>query len=254
MNDAGAVLYAKDMRCLAAFYSAVAGLTEVQRGHDFTVLENGATQLTIVAVPERIATKIGITVPPRRREETPVKLFFAVPHLDAIRETVVKLGGALDPAGREWQFGGWRVCDGHDPEGNVFQLREASAEARNGELLAVAPVLRVAELGRSLAHYRDCLGFAVEFVYEDAYAAVARDGCRIHLKCAPPAERDLAAFEAAEHLDACFTVRDARGLSARFAEAGVGFSVPLRVMPYGTEFYVRDPDGYILGFVEPALA
>jgi hypothetical protein len=21
-------------------------------------------------------------------------------------------------------------------------------------------------------------------------------------------------------------------------------------MPYGTEFYVRDPDGYILGFVE----
>jgi hypothetical protein len=23
-------------------------------------------------------------------------------------------------------------------------------------------------------------------------------------------------------------------------------------MPYGTEFYVRDPDGYILGFVQPA--
>ena len=22
-------------------------------------------------------------------------------------------------------------------------------------------------------------------------------------------------------------------------------------MPYGTEFYVRDPDGYILGFVQP---
>jgi hypothetical protein len=28
--------------------------------------------------------------------------------------------------------------------------------------------------------------------------------------------------------------------------------VPLRSMPYGREFYVRDPDGYILGFVEPA--
>ena len=30
------------------------------------------------------------------------------------------------------------------------------------------------------------------------------------------------------------------------------FSVPLRQMPYGVEFYVRDPDGYVLGFVEPA--
>jgi hypothetical protein len=28
--------------------------------------------------------------------------------------------------------------------------------------------------------------------------------------------------------------------------------VPLRRMPYGVELYVRDPDGYVLGFVEPA--
>jgi hypothetical protein len=29
-------------------------------------------------------------------------------------------------------------------------------------------------------------------------------------------------------------------------------AVALRHMPYGTEFYIRDPDGYILGFIEPA--
>jgi hypothetical protein len=29
-------------------------------------------------------------------------------------------------------------------------------------------------------------------------------------------------------------------------------TVALRHMPYGTEFYIRDPDGYILGFIEPA--
>jgi hypothetical protein len=28
--------------------------------------------------------------------------------------------------------------------------------------------------------------------------------------------------------------------------------VALRKKPYGSEFYVRDPDGYILGFVQPA--
>ena len=124
MVNAGAVLYARDMQRLAAFYSAVAGLSEVQREREFTVLENGASQLTIVAVPERIAAKMEITAPPRRREETPIKLFFAVPRIDALRKMAAQLEGALDPREREWQFGRWRVCDGHDPEGNVFQLRE----------------------------------------------------------------------------------------------------------------------------------
>ena len=59
-------------------------------------------------------------------------------------------------------------------------------------------------------------------------------------------------IERAEHIDACLGVADAQALSARFASAGVPFSVPLRRMPYGAEFYVRDPDGYILGFVQPA--
>jgi hypothetical protein len=26
---------------------------------------------------------------------------------------------------REWEFEGAKVCDGHDPEGNVFQIRQA---------------------------------------------------------------------------------------------------------------------------------
>ena len=35
------------------------------------------------------------------------------------------------------------------------------------------------------------------------------------------------------------------------ASKGVTFAVPLRHMPYGIEFYVRDPDGYVLGFIQP---
>ena len=119
-----------------------------------------------------------------------------------------------------------------------------------GSLEYVAPVLRVADLARSVAFYRDRLGFEVEFEYATFYASLVRDGCRIHLKCAPPPGRDAAAFEADEHLDACFVVAGAAALSARFKDAGAPFSVPLRTMPYGKEFYVRDPDGYILGFVE----
>lgn len=123
---------------------------------------------------------------------------------------------------------------------------------RANRLTYVAPVFRVADLPRSLAYYRDRLGFEVEFNYEGFYASVLRDGCHIHLKCAAPVERDQAAFEHDEHLDACFGVQDAQALASRLAAAGAAFSVPLRSMPYGREFYVKDPDGYILGFIQAA--
>jgi catechol 2,3-dioxygenase-like lactoylglutathione lyase family enzyme len=117
----------------------------------------------------------------------------------------------------------------------------------------VAPVLQVSDLTRSVAYYRDQLGFDLEFEYEGVYASVLRDGCRIHLNCATPAARDQQAFEAAEHLDACLGVVDAQALASELAAAGASISVNLRVMPYGQEFYVRDPDGYILGFVQPTV-
>ena len=65
-----------------------------------------------------------------------------------------------------------------------------------------------------------------------------------------PDSIDAGAVEAEEHVDACI----AQALSSRFATNGAVFSMPLRVMPYGHEFYVRDPDGYVLGFVQAASA
>ena len=125
----------------------------------------------------------------------------------------------------------------------------------------VAPVFRVADLGRSVSYlgrsvsyYRDQLGFEVEFTYEGFYAGVLRDGCHIHLKCAPRVERDQVAFETEEHLDACFGVQDVQALASIFESAGAAFAVPLRGMPYAREFYIKDPDGYILGFIQPAGA
>ena len=116
----------------------------------------------------------------------------------------------------------------------------------------IAPVFRVKDLARSLAFYREQLGFELEFNYENFYASVCRDACHIHLQCAPPAQRDQAEFERSGHLDACIVIRNAEAISQACTTAKVAFTVPLRQMPYGTEFYVRDPDGYILGFVQPA--
>lgn len=113
-----------------------------------------------------------------------------------------------------------------------------------------APVLRVRDLQRSLAYYRDRLGFTVEFEYQGFYAGVAREGCRLHLKCADPLPRDAARVAAEEHIDVCLGVQGVDALARAATAAGATIALPLRAMPYGREFYVADPDGYVLGFIE----
>jgi catechol 2,3-dioxygenase-like lactoylglutathione lyase family enzyme len=123
-----------------------------------------------------------------------------------------------------------------------------------GRFTYIAPVLLVTDLKRSVDFYRDQLGFDLDFSYEDSYASVSRDDCHIHLRCADPAPRDQAAFARDELIDACIVVQNAEALSANFKSAGVPFAQPLRQMPYGIEFYIRDPDGYVLGFIQPTSA
>jgi predicted enzyme related to lactoylglutathione lyase len=52
-----------------------------------------------------------------------MKPSFAVDNLHAVRRRAPELGGAVDDAATEWSWRGMVHCDGHDPEGNVFQLR-----------------------------------------------------------------------------------------------------------------------------------
>jgi quinol monooxygenase YgiN/predicted enzyme related to lactoylglutathione lyase len=120
-----------------------------------------------------------------------------------------------------------------------------------GALDGVVPVLRVADLGRSIAFYRDGVGFAVDFTHGDHYAGLSCDGHRLHLRRAAPLPRDQQAFERGEFIDLCLLARDAGAMARRLAERGAPVVVALRAMPYGREVYVRDPDGYVLGVIQP---
>jgi predicted enzyme related to lactoylglutathione lyase len=121
---AGAVLFAKDVRRLASFYEAVTGLRPRTAETDHIVLESAVFQLVIHAIPEHIAKRIHIDVPARPREDTPIKLAFFVSDLSASRRAAVQMQGVVNEAYAERQFEDSIVCDGHDPEGNVFQLRQ----------------------------------------------------------------------------------------------------------------------------------
>ena len=59
---------------------------------------------------------------------SPTNLAFATADIASVRASAPEYGRAVQPQGREWDFDGARMCDGNDPEGNVFQLREARVD------------------------------------------------------------------------------------------------------------------------------
>lgn len=120
----GAVLYVKNLARVQAFYQAVLSLEVESAEKDHVVLASPTFQLVVLAAPEQIAASIEIQSPPRRRAETPIKLAFEVTSISTARAVARQHGGELLPPEREWNFHGYRVCDGHDPEGNVVQFRQ----------------------------------------------------------------------------------------------------------------------------------
>ena len=114
-----------------------------------------------------------------------------------------------------------------------------------------APQLLVSELGAALAFYEEHLGFNREFVYEDSYASVLRGGATIHLKRAPSLDAERAHRKSGGHLDVYLAVSGVEELHDEFIARGVEILKPLEERPWAArDFYVEDPDGYILCFSE----
>ena len=125
-----------------------------------------------------------------------------------------------------------------------------SAKA-TGELTALAPQFLVDDLSISIDYYCNRLGFTNDFVYESFYAGVSRDGFSIHLKCAPKTVADRVHRKQNEHLDAYIGVRGIDALFEELKTKGALITRLLEERPWSCkDFYVEDPDGYILCFSE----
>ncbi|MFZ6775426.1 VOC family protein [Undibacterium sp. Ji83W] len=124
LPNPGAVIYAKDLSKLSCFYEQVLQLTATHADDDYTILELPHFHLVIHAIPAQIASTFEISTPPQRRADTAIKLMLPVASISKARDAAVSLGGQIDGANYEWEFQHYRICDGHDPEGNVIQIRE----------------------------------------------------------------------------------------------------------------------------------
>ena len=125
----------------------------------------------------------------------------------------------------------------------------AAETASKPRVTSLAPQFLVDDLQRSIGYYRDKLGFNFDEPWGDFYAIGRRDGLEIHLKCTPkhPAERQFRREN--DHLDASAGVDGIEALYDEFKSKDANILKPLQDTAWGTrDFYVEDPDGYIICF------
>ncbi|MFN7732260.1 MAG: hypothetical protein ACK5OB_10160 [Pirellula sp.] len=125
--NAAAVLFVADVPRMRDFYCALGPFAITSEDTQHAVLSLSGFELVIHAM--RGATvEADASSPPPAREDSYIKICIPVASIAEARKTVKRLRGRLKDAKHEWAARGFRACDGVDPEGNVFQVREAESE------------------------------------------------------------------------------------------------------------------------------
>jgi catechol 2,3-dioxygenase-like lactoylglutathione lyase family enzyme len=125
-------------------------------------------------------------------------------------------------------------------------------KAHYSRIRKMSPQLLVADLERSVEFYTRKLGFEIHFRYGDFYAGIIKDGCSIHLKKGKTLAEVKKNKRNNEHTDIVFSVQGIEDLYNDLSGESVEIAQTPRHMPYGKEFYVADPDGNIIAFLEEA--
>lgn len=120
-------------------------------------------------------------------------------------------------------------------------LAEAARACHEDELSCARPIFPVRDLPRSLAYYRDVLGFEVDWVYGEPpdFASVSRGKGVLF----------LGVDDATPGSWVMFFTRDVDALHREIAGRGAIVRMAPRDMPWGVrEMQVADPDGNIMRF------
>jgi len=127
--------------------------------------------------------------------------------------------------------------------------------------LRAGAILAVTDVDRSVAFYRDRIGFEVEALYDDPpYATLTLAGARLSLaeQGHPADDRPGVAMTAPADSGRANVVLvvetdDARAEHRRLADEGVRFLAEPYEPPWGgCRFFCVDPDGYLVEIEQPA--
>ena len=122
-------------------------------------------------------------------------------------------------------------------------------------------ILAVSDFERSVAFYRDLIGFELEATYDDPpYATLTLAGTRLSLaeQGHPAEDRPGVTMTAPEDPSKASVVLvvevdDARGMYAQLQAKGARFLAEPYEPPWGgCRFFCVDPDGYLVEIEQPA--
>ena len=120
--------------------------------------------------------------------------------------------------------------------------------AMKPRLTSLAPQFVVDDLERSIAYYRR-LGFTFGEPWDNFYAIGRLDGLELHLKVAPKSKVERRHRRDSEHLDAAAGVDGIETFYEQCIDNGITILRPLTATAWGTkDFYIEDPDGYLICF------
>lgn len=129
------------------------------------------------------------------------------------------------------------------------------------DLKKLTPNLVVADVSRSLAFYRDVLGFSLVTTVPDAephvFAIVQSGAVEIFLNARETAVAEYPAFAGRDIGGTLTLFIEVAGVAAlyRALEGRVRMAMPLETKWYGmTEFAFEDPDGYLITMAERTAA
>jgi catechol 2,3-dioxygenase-like lactoylglutathione lyase family enzyme len=116
----------------------------------------------------------------------------------------------------------------------------------------MCPFFIVSDVTRSVAFYRDRLGFESWYQEPDEepfFAVIGRDGAQLFLKAGEAKPMPNPTRDPAMRWDAYVLAFDPDAIATEFADRGVTFSVPLMDTHDALRgFEIKDPDGYVLFF------
>ena len=173
-------------------------------------------------------------------------LFFETDDVAALRDAVLARGGKPS----ELEKANWikmRVFVVRDPDGHALWFAQSFQEpelARAEPMLRqILPELPLANIATGIAHYRDVLGFAINYAQDDL-GVMYRDA--VTLLLVPKTERH-------KGIGSCYVyVRDADALHAELRAKGANVQGEPLSHPWGLrDFSVLDLEGNQITFGQP---
>ena len=235
------LLGTKDLDRAVAFWRDVLGF-EVREHHK----KNGTAEL--VSGEARIRFGVSDWEPYLDQSHAPGSaiVFFETNDVEGLRNAIASRGGQpTEPANVNWLKA--RMFEVRDPDRHSLwfgQSDHADSRARpQGMMQTIMPELPLDDVPTGVTHYRDVLGFKVNYAQHDI-AVMDRDEVRLLLISRTPRHTGIGS--------AYLYVRDADVLHAELLRNGADVQGEPISQPWGLrEFSVLDPEGNRLTFGKP---